>query len=247
MTLKIVSIALSSALLFSCTMVKNPFAIPDDHDAQPVPQMAGPRSVNVNLLDDRLRALTDEAQSIETKMAVLLSRLNDLRDEIQGYDQTMTQAYKPEIASQPPQTIIPVQNYSKPEKTAAAAKKLSPKKVKPRPQETSKPQTPLAKGQGVVNVRTGVHKNKTRLVLDIRGSTRHSMNFDREAGIVTLAMPQTKWSTASSRTLSLNQISGYQAKHSGAGTILALAVENTSDVKGMTLSNPNRIVLDMMK
>ncbi len=212
--------------------------------------MAGLRNVNVNILNKELRDLANEAQSIETQMEVLLARLNNLRDGIAGYNTTQIEVLsndiaKAEPAKNAPQAILPVKERPKPIVKKAAVKPKPAQSVPPKTETKQKAST--TSGNGVKNVRVGVHKDKTRMVFDVNGSTKHTMNFDQEAGVVTMTFPETKWSATKSKTYTLDQISGFEAKETEQGTIIAIAVRNASDVKAMTLSNPNRLVLDVLK
>jgi hypothetical protein len=238
---KFLFVVLSSLMLFSCTTDRSPFVAHSygDQKATNLP-MAKSRSVNARILNERLQELTNEAASIENQMSVLLARLNRLRDEISGYDVTRIDVLENTVvkpAEAEPQVILPVPERPKP------AQAVKPDVQKP----TVKKQPTKLSGNGVVNVRVGAHSDKTRMVFDINGTAKHTMNYDAEAGVVTIAMPETQWSAANSKTFKNTQISGYEAKESGEGTIVAIAVKNTSDVKTMILSKPNRLVIDLIK
>ncbi len=209
-------------------------------------KMAGVRGLNPQLMDEKLQGFIKETESIELRVATLLTRLNYLRDEISAYGQTRIETIS-EVVQNPaeakPQVILPVPDRKKaqaePPKPAVKTKAVKPK-TKTLPMK-----------DGVYNVRYGAHSDKTRLVFDINGSTNHEMSFDKEAGIVTIMLPETQWSTQNSRTYKSSQLSGYEAKSSGQGTIIAMAVKNTSSVKttkiGKSGSKQSRLVIDLMK
>ena len=141
------------------------------------------------------------------------------------------------MATQAPQALIPKQDIKKPSKPKAA-------KVK----TWEKPKAPSNTDvKGVYQVRYGAHAYKTRLVFDVNGPTNHTMNYDAEAGIITITMPNTLWNAEKSKTYNKSQILGYEAKAINGGTIIAMAVQNTRSVKIDTLSKPNRLVIDLMK
>jgi len=205
--------------------------------------MAQPRGVNVAVMDKHLESLMNETSVIEAQVQHLMKRLQFLRDEIgahgNAYQETIVETLpvKPVIkepAQEKPQIILPVP-------------KEKAKKVSPKPVVKKKSQTPKPTGKGVYNVRHGVHSDKTRLVFDVNGSTKHDIAVDTEAGIVTITLPDTPWSTSNSKMYKLNQLSGYEAKSSDKGTIIAMAIASTSDVKTMALSKPNRLVVDLIK
>jgi len=215
--------------------------------------MAEMRGINPYLMDDQLRKLITEAQSIELRVETLLNRLNMLSAEIQEYKKpivnpnisTIVDKNKTQTAHAAPQQILPVADR-KPEQQKVMAKPALKivKKAKPAVKK-------LSNKKGVVNVRYGTHKDKTRLVFDMNGSTKHEMVFDEEVGIVTVTLPQTGWATLSSKTYNTKQIAGYEAKKMDSGAIIAMAVKNTSSVKthviGKTKSKPARLIVDLMR
>lgn len=215
------------------------YAIDDNERTAGIP-MAQSRGVNVTVMDKHLESLMIETSVIEAQVQHLMGRLQFLRDKISAkdaYQKTIIEtspviAVEPKIAEAKPQVILPV-----PER----------KIVKPTSQKIVKKGKAKPTGKGVYNIRTGVHNDKTRLVFDINGSTKHNVTVDTEAGIVTITLPDTSWGTSNSQMYKLNQLSGYEAKSSDKGTIIAMAIANTSDVKTMALSKPNRLVVDLMK
>ena len=235
---------LSCFAILSCSVADEPlvYAI-DDNERTAGVIMAQPRGVNVTVMDKHLESLMTETSVIEAQVQHLMGRLQSLRDEIgahgNAYQETIVETLpvKPvtqEPAQEKPQIILPVP-------------KEKAKKASPKPVAKKKTQMPKPKGKGVYNVRHGVHSDKTRLVFDVNGSTKHDIAVDTEAGIVTITLPDTQWGTGNSRMYNLNQLSGYEAKSSAQGTIIAMAIANTSDVKTMALSKPNRLVVDLMK
>ena len=210
-------------------------------------QLAKMRGVNVEVMDQRLQSLVNEAKLVESQIDHLIKRMQGLREEMASY--ISPNPYKQTIieqvlAKEEPQVILPV-----PERAAKVEPTKKPIVVKkPKPKKKKSPVVKKnTKGEGVVSVRHGVHADKTRMVFDMNGSTVHSHEFDKEAGVLTITLPKTKWSASKSRAYSLSQISGYEAKDSGQGSIIAMAVKNTSGVKVIPLSNPNRLVVDVMK
>ena len=123
-------------------------------------------------------------------------------------------------------------------------------KAPPQLQATPKQPSPIL-ANGVTNIRTGIHYDKTRLVFDINGSLDHSMDFDRDAGLLTIAMPNTKWATNTKGTFKLTQVNGFDAKPTGQGTMIAMDVKNTSDVKIQKIkamgNKPARLIIDLIK
>lgn len=229
-----------------------------------------PKGINLAVTDDHLLQLLNEANRVEEQLSHMAGRLTELRRDIIAYrHHTKT---GPSL-KQPPMlgdraveeaTIAPasgdvvtvdraVEKQTLKPRTVIVTKKGVP--VEPEKAEVAKSITEPAKKEdvisnsdGVYKVRYGLHADKTRLVFDLKnGSTQHTMNFDKQAGIVTVTLPEAPWKTASGQTYKLEQLSGYEAKQSGQGTIVAMAVKGTSSVKTMSLSSPNRLVIDLIR
>lgn len=202
------------------------------------PRMAGARSVNPKVMDTHLAALIQETQAIESQVDGLLKKLESVRAEILAHSLSK----EPEAIAKP-QTILPV-----PERPAVTKVKMVKKPVA-KPKKVVKANS-ISK-LGVVSVRTGVHKDKTRLVFDVNGSTANTVEFDKELGLLTVSLPKTKWATQTSRSYKFAQLAGYEAKNSGEGSIIALSVKNTSAVKTSTMKKMGaksaRLIVDLIK
>lgn len=213
-------------------------------------RMAGARGVNVKVLDKELGALLHEATDIEKQMMALSDRLMKLKQKISGFDTTVIEQLPVQmIASEKPKTILPVAERPKIEQKTPP-KPTVKKIVKPaKPKPVVK--TTVSKAKGVVGVRVGVHKDKTRLVFDINGSTARTHDFDKEAGLLTISLPNTPWATKAQRMYKLSQVSGYDVNKQGQGSVVALAVKNTSSVKtsviAKTKTKPARLIVDLIK
>lgn len=198
-------------------------------------KMAQPRPVNVDVMDTHLAQMIAETQAIEMQLGQLTLKLRTLKDQIHA-----TQAV----------TTAPVQMDVK------VAEPRSPTTLNIVPQKPLKtviktPVKPAVKGGGVQNVRLGIHADKTRLVFDVDGSTVNKVDFDKESGVLTISLPQTKWNAEASKTYQSQQLAGYQAKNSAQGSIVAFSVKNTSAVKSSTIAKTNgkpaRLVVDLIK
>ena len=196
--------------------------------------VANARGVNTALLNRNVEELMKEAMAIEGQIDNMISRLNQIQAAIQGYNE------EAKAANDKPQVILPV-----PEREVATKQPQAKKVTKNKPKTTPKKRV-LTK-DGVNTVRIGAHSDKTRIVFDIKGSTKHSMNFDQEAGVLTITMPDTAWSTTQSRTYRLSQLEGYEAKSKSGGTIVAMAVNDTSTINTVPLSNSTSAVVDLLK
>jgi hypothetical protein len=213
-------------------------------------RMAGARGVNTEVLDKELSALLNEATDIEKQMMALSDRLKKLKQTISGFDTTVIEHSPVQVkASEKPKTILPVAERPKAEvKTPPKpVVKKTVKKVKSKPAV----KTTMSKAKGVVGVRIGVHKDKTRLVFDVNGSTARTHDFDKEAGLLTISLPKTSWATKTQKMYKLSQVSGYDVNKQGQGSVIALAVKNTSSVKtssiAKTKTKPARLIVDLIK
>lgn len=249
---KVLSIAalVPAIALFSCAPY--PSGIDERSKRQagqnPVYDMARPRGVNTDIMLDRnLADLVDEAHVIQAQIDVLVARLQSLRSRIYAHDTVSADSFAP--AAETPVSLMPMVS------PAAAPAAVAPAPVvdvtsKPKPR-APKPQIATAKGEGVVGVRVGRHADKTRIVFDVNGSTRHTFDFDAQAGVLTVTLPETVWATAQAKTFSFPQLSGYQAKQAEQGTIIAMSVDDTASVKTdtirATLGKPARLIIDLMK
>lgn len=234
-------------------------------------KMAEPLGVNIVMMDSKLTALIDEAETIESQVSQLIKRLTLLKQSIAGYAQPVDKqnplAQTPvstETAMAKPEALLPVSKLeSKPLPKSSPQVEKSAEVEQPTTITTTevgksvtedvapKSSEKMTAKNGVMDVRVGVHSNKTRLVFDIVGSTEYQLFHDKDVGIFTITLPDTPWATVTSKTYKFDQLAGYEAKPSGNGTIVAMAIKNTSDVKILALdktsSKPARLVVDLIK
>ncbi len=216
--------------------------------------MADSRNVNLSMIDNRLQDLIAEASLIETEMGALWQRLSDIQNVINDYSATEVASIQTSAGNNAQEIILPVPERPSKEdgfdKIVEKELAVPPTILKEQASKSItniKNNNLIPSNKGVYKVRYGVHKDKTRLVFDVNGSKKNEMNFDKDAGVVTIKMPDTSWTTSISEMYKLNQVSGYEAKPTEQGTIIALAVKNTSDVKVTSLSRPDRLVVDIIK
>ena len=272
MIFRLTSLAFATTVLISCTPAEQDKYYNYHHGGHSTEKqektlipITDPHGINMNMMDYRLQEMVNEANDIETQVAALVDRLTQLREDVSGLAlvnkvsvvaDPNPHAAKVEIAK--PQPLVPeVNNNAVVTETVGHAVQPSEQKEaivaenKPLQQPKQEAAAKVSKTAGVFDVRVGVHPGKTRLVLDINGSLENKMNFDPEAGIVTITLPKTEWSAAPSKTYKLQQLSGYEAKSSDGGTIVALAVKDTSSVKlegiKSTGAKASRLVIDLVK
>lgn len=234
-----------------------------------------PQGINMDMMDSRLADMVREANDIEFQIAVLIERLQKMRNEISGFALVKKVKTESPSAEQSMKTIDDIvddtlepdagepseQGINNEHSGVVADESImnlmaeeeaaEPQETKPQPKPQPQAQKPVPSGDGVVDVRVGVHHDKTRIVLDVNGSTKNNVNFDREAGLLTVTMPDTEWSAPQSKTYKLSQIQGYEAKSENGGTVIAMAVTQTSNVDTVTIARKNnrpaRLVIDLMK
>lgn len=109
-----------------------------------------------------------------------------------------------------------------------------------------------ATGKAVVkSIRMGEHPGKTRLVLDLTGSTQYRADLDNDEHLLTIELSEAGWSADSQKLLNHPLIKGYTTQASaGGGTILALELKKNVKVLGSSALKPNsqfgnRIYLDL--
>jgi hypothetical protein len=218
--------------------------------------LAQERGMNTSIMDDRLRTMVNEASDIEKQVEMLVNRLHSLRDDIAGLELVEKVSVKADLepsiqqaTAQPASLIVDniVNDLAKPAiEPEPVIAKPEPQIIQPVKKAASKPQKLMTSNkEGIFNVRHGIHADKTRLVFDINGSTIHNMQFDEEVGIVTLTLPETKWVAASGEVFNKGRISGYEAKNTGAGTIIAVGLNKARKAEIFALQSPSRLVLDI--
>lgn len=235
-----------SVMVLSCTDGRiAPNHAPINMQAKPSIEMANARGLNTRVMDVRLAELIAETKIIQERVQILLARLNTIKNEIAYYNpKAYTQII--DIAG-PPRTItLPV-----PERPNTGIDKqehpidrnlIKPSYKKPESQTSQK---------GVKQFRTGVHATKTRIVMDINGGTTHTVDFDKELGILTLTLRDSTWNTTPSKMFELSQLKGYQAKNTKQGVVIAMSVDNTQSVKTSSIKKtgdkPARLIVDLIK
>ena len=207
-------------------------------------EMAQARGINADMMNAQIADLIEETRIIQDRVQTLLSRLNKIREDIalykpEAYQQTI------EIAGKPREITLPVPERPK---FIVENKESSLIPAETPPPQPQKKQTQIA---GVTNIRTGIHTDKTRIVIDINGDAGHDIDFDKAAGFLTVSLNNSQWNTNASQNYKLSQLKGYQAKNSGQGAIIAMSVANTKSVRTSTIKKtgdkPTRLIIDLMK
>jgi hypothetical protein len=208
---------------------------------QKAAQLAQAKGLNVLVMDDYLSVLIHDATEIEKQIQILNDKLVSIRSELTNHQNDVnTNIHE--------KSLTPV---TKPIETAKNNIKVATTKLKSKPKKRINKTYISSTKIGVNNIRIGIHKDKTRLVLDVNGSTKHDFSFDKEAGFLTITLPKTQWATVLSKTYKFNQIGGYQAQSEGQGSMMALITSDTTTVRTSTIKKtsgkPARIIIDLIK
>jgi len=206
--------------------------------------MARPRGLVTDVMMADVENMVDDARVIQSQIDQLTAKLKDLQAKILLHNSRRHEAEP--VAETLPVNIIAQSNNRPLLQAPVPQNKIMARK------KAVDVETPVTGGNGVINLRIGSHSDKTRLVFDMSGSTRHTYDFDREAGLLTITLPETTWNTDTEKFYRMTQISGYQAKPAATkGTVIAFSVKNTTAVKTGTIggssNRPARLIIDLLK
>lgn len=196
---------------------------------------------------DGMEPASFRIKTLEREIDQLTRRFMDLQNNLYGdiYSQAdMPKDIKTKAAKARPKEIVGEKvELSPPTRSVKETPKKAP--VKTSPASTGYPT--------VLGVRIGEHADKTRIVLDIRGSSTPRYDVDNDTGLLTIEVPGLTWSApATGKAHATSVISGYSATPTDSGTIVAVSLKrNTSIADFMTLgatrSKPARLVFDLKK
>jgi len=149
------------------------------------------------------------------------------------------------------QGIIPKSN-AKPSETSVKAQNPKP----PVTSSTSS-QTTNMSGLHVKNLRTGIHADKVRLVLDMSAKTSHSIDVDPSENILILELPNAKWGDASSKNFGSKTpiLSSYNTSpmNDGKGVRVILQLKQTPNIMKSDIIPPgpanknHRLYIDLKR
>lgn len=139
-----------------------------------------------------------------------------------------------------PQSLVP-QDLQTP-KTADTAKPMTPKTQAMNSTTTSNAAN-TSSGPIVKNLRTGQHKDKMRLVLDLSKKTPYSVDLDSGENILIIELPQAKWSGVNSKNFSSKKplLASYSVDsiNNGQGSRIIIPLKKSSTVLKHALLPPN--------
>ena len=142
--------------------------------------------------------------------------------------------------TQQPQSLVP-QDLQTP-KTEDANKAMMPKS-EPMSSPPTSNTAAMHSGPTVKNLRTGNHKDKVRLVVDLSAKTPYSVSLDSGQNLLIIDLPQAKWSGAASKTFSSKQplLSSYNVDtiNNGQGSRIMIQLKQSSMILKDALLPPN--------
>lgn len=125
-------------------------------------------------------------------------------------------------------------------------KAAEPKKEEAKPVAT-------ATKDGVNAVRIGTHDKSVRIVFDVAGKTEYTSDLDSANKLLTVELPNTKWSTQANASLKNNPlIASYAAQPSGEGSVIVFVLKGDTKIASSSVmkaenGKPARIVIDLAK
>lgn len=247
-------LAISIGFLVSCSNGQSPLGKRKLHEITP---LNNSDRKTISLTDDHLSNLMDETNEVKKRLIDMQNRLIGLKKEIITYrrfTKNESNLKKPpmmESRAHENNNVAPLTSKQKNElmkpKTIIVSRKSDVLADSSRNGDSPNDVASKTYTNVVKSIRTGIHNDKTRIVIDMNNNINHVMNYDKQANIVTITLPETQWRVLLSQTYNFEQFSGYEAKQTGQGAIIAMAIQKTSNVKSMTLSNPSRLVVDLIK
>lgn len=119
----------------------------------------------------------------------------------------------------------------------------APQATEPKPMPAKASPAPnTASGPVVKNLRTGIHSNKVRLVLDMSAKTPYTIDLDSSENILIIELPQAGWSGARSKAFGAKEplLASYnvEAINGGKGTRIIIPLKKSSSVLKSALLPP---------
>ena len=121
-------------------------------------------------------------------------------------------------------------------------------------QPTATQQTGNTNGTVVKNLRTGLHSNKVRLVLDMSAKTPYNLDLDSSENILIIELPQAGWNDTRSKTFGANEalLASYNVEtmNEGKGTRIIIPLKKSTTILEQAIlppsDNPNfRLYIDL--
>ncbi|MFK7840156.1 MAG: hypothetical protein AB8B83_07465 [Bdellovibrionales bacterium] len=203
---------------------------------------------------DRLEnAVTDMRREFETIKPAII-RLVAVEEDIQNMVEQLEVIASQDVAPRPTAANarpIPIQPSLN-----AQDRTPPPQAATPKPSQITQQTSNTQSGPVVKNLRTGIHSNKVRLVLDMSRKTPYSVDLDSSENILVIELPQAGWIGTTRKSFSNKEplLASYSVEkinnNQGVRIIIPLK-QSTSILKQAVLppgSNPNfRMYVDLSR
>lgn len=263
------SYKVSLLLATAATLVLNACASGQPVNAAPVEDDILPMASTLN---EELTDVSSSVANMRQQLDILEIRVRILQERMKYAGPMLTPMSNAEATlnvvteQAPPPVIIsttptPLMGEMATATPADSPVQISKPVVDEKPKTETKPEAKPAeaapapaKGDGVQGVRTGIHADRVRIVLDVAGAApKFTTNLDGTEKLLTVDLPETKWDGAKSETLKNNPvIASWSAQGTDTGSVLAVSLKgDTKILETKTLKaeggKPARLIIDLAK
>lgn len=192
---------------------------------------------------DRLEnAVTDMRREFEAVKPAIV-RLVAVEEDIQNMVEQLEAMAAQEQARPAPiyQEQLSPGDLATPEAETAPAPQAEMEKPEPAKPMSITPPT-NTNGATVKNLRTGLHSNKVRLVLDMSTKTPYNIDLDSSENILVIELPEAGWSGATTKTYGTKEpiLASYsvESMNNNKGTRIIIPLKKSSSVLKSALLPP---------
>lgn len=229
-----------------------PWSVPGQQDAQEGTMSASKQSEAYRRLEfleaavAQLRRDYDQALPAFKQMITTNQRISQMLDQMQGNTGPVSSIQnRQNMQNQPMQDVI---------RSAVAKMQMEQQKTaaQPVPLSAVTPAVNTAQPLSVMNLRTGEHRGKTRLVLDLNKPGQFQYDIDNNEKLLVVQLPGAKWNAKTAGQIRRSPfVSAYSAQSlPGGGTVLVIQLKKQARVSDAKALKPNpqfghRIYLDI--
>lgn len=203
------------------------------------------RDERIKRLENVVVALHKDLKSLAPPVGKFVGMQAELEKHLDSYPLVagapIPVAVQPQNASQAPKPLMEQQVSTKTVKSVPAGNSAPPAKS-------------MSGGVNVTGVRTGLHSDKVRLVLDVSAKTPFTVDLDNSENILIVELPSAGWSASTQKNFSgkMPVLQSYRTESTGNGSMMIVQLKQSSNViyqKALNaLSGPGqRIVIDLQK
>lgn len=204
------------------------------------------RDERIERLEKVVTALHKDLKSLAPPVGKFVGMQKELENHINSY---------PLIPGSPPPSIQEQQAASEaPKPLIDSPAPVTAKTVKEVPPPAATPAKVMSGGTNVTGVRTGLHSDKVRLVLDVSAKADFSLDLDNNENILIIELPNAGWSTTAQKSFSgkMPVLASYRTEASNGGTMMIVQLKQATNIlyqKSLNAlsGNGQRIVIDLKK